>query len=293
MGATKLIGKENIMSKNRLMKNTILKSLVGLVAVLFLAVSCEINDTVLDVSTPGHVAASIFWDVPSTNVTAGNDVSFYAEYWSTNPAITYLGVWYNITKNLKYSLTYPGNGYTFTLDSTELAREFLEIKTFQHNEGNFDREKKAFVIEDKFPVSYTLSSLEYKNPYSFNQEQFNKHVPQQIQEKFLRNLFPSLTYADFRTLLVTDRQIVEEETFEGYFDKVDTEGVITRPMKPGSADALRAHLTEVPFSAMIYNKNRQFYAVEFSQGYQLASRFKIINGNGVENFSEIKTITVL
>jgi hypothetical protein len=63
-------------------------------------------------------------------------------------------------------------------------------------------------------------------------------------------------------------------------------------MKASAATALRNHLNEVPFSAMIYNKNRQFFAVEFFQGYELNSRFRIVNGNGVENFSDVKRITV-
>jgi hypothetical protein len=166
--------------------------------------------------------------VPLTNVTAGNEVAFYAEYWSVDNTFTYLGVWYDIRKNLKYSLTYPGNGYTYTLDSLEIAREFMEIKSFQHSAGTYNAEKKAYVFENNFPVSYTLSSLELKNPFTFNQEQFNKLVPAGVRSRFLTNLFTLLTYQDFRTLLIADRQLVPEETFEGYFDTI-TEGETSNP----------------------------------------------------------------
>lgn len=263
------------------------------VSVLLLKTSCTINDPVADISSPGYMAASIYWDVPVTNVNAGNEVAFYAEYWSVDDVYNYLGVWYDVNKNLKYTLTYPPNGYTFTLDSSDLVREFLEIKTFQHSENSYDAEKKAFVIEDKFPVSYTLSSLEYKNPITFNQEQFNQLIPESIKIQFINNLFPQLTYQDFRTLLVTDYQIVENEIFEAYFDEETVGDEIIRTMKPEVEGELRSHLSEVPFGAFIYNKNRQYYAVEFRQGYQLNARFRIVNGNDVENLSEIKTITVL
>ena len=255
--------------------------------------SCEINNSVLDISKPGYVAANIYWDVPVTNVNAGNEVSFYAEYWSVENVYNDLGVWYNVNKNLNYVLTYPPTGYTFTLDSSALVRESLEIKTFPHSAENYDAEKKAYVIEDSFPVSYTLSSLEYKNPITFNQEQFNQLIPEYIRTLFLNNLFPQLTYQDFKTMLVTDRQIVEEEVFEGYFNTETVEEEIMRTIKPEAESILRSHLNEVPFSVFIYNKNRQYYAVEFTQGYQLEARFRIVNGNTVENLSEIKTITVL
>lgn len=277
---------------NFLSSRSILKPLAIALSAFMLATSCEINDPVADISIPGYLAASIYWDVPVTNVIAGNEVAFYAEYWSVDDVYEYLGVWYDIHKNLKYTLTYPVNGYAFTLDSSEVSREFLEIKTFTHSDGNFDEEKKAYVIEDQFPVSYTLSSLEYKNPISFNQEQFDQLVPGTVKTQFLNNLFPTLTYQDFKTLLVTNRQIVEEEIFEDYFDTVTDGEVTTRVIKAEAESALRSHLNDVPFSALIYNKNRQYYAVEFTQGFELNARFRIVNGNETVNLSEVKTITV-
>lgn len=262
-------------------------------SILLLNSSCTINDPVADISSPGYIAANIYWDVPVTNVNAGNEVTFYAEYWSVDDAYNYLGVWYDVNKNLKFTLTYPPTGYTFTLDSSARVRELLEIKTFQHSETNYDAEKKAYVIEGSFPVSYTLSSLEYKNPISFNQEQFNQLIPAYFRSQFIKNLFPQLTYQDFRTLLVTDRQIVENEIFEGYFDTEIIGEEAVRTMNPEAESVLRSHLNEVPFNAFIYNKNRQYYAVEFTKGYQLNARFRIVNGNDVENLTEIKTITVL
>lgn len=265
-------------------------------AVLFSVVvfftSCELNNPVDEISSPGYMAASIYWDIPVTNVSAGNKVEFYAEYWSVDDQFEYLGVWYDVHKNLKYVFTHPGSGYSFTLDSAELSREFLEIKTFQHSPDNYDAEKKAYIIEDKFPVSYTLSSLEYKNPITFNEEQFNQLIPENVKAQFLNELFGVLSYQDFRNLLVTDNQIVDEETFAGYFDEITEDEVTTYVMKEEAETALKAHLNEVPFSSVIYNKNRQYYAVEFTQGFELNARFKIVNGNETENLSDSKTITV-
>ena len=280
------------MKNNNQKRNRIRQAFAFGFLIMMISASCEINDPVGDIARTGDIAANIYWDVPLTNVTAGNEVSFYAEYWSVDNTFNYLGVWYDIKKNLKYSLTYPANGYTYTLDSLEIAREFLEISTFQHLAGNYDAEKKAYILENKFPVSYTLSSLELKNPLTYDQEQLNKLVPQGVRTRFINNLFPLLTYQDFRTLLLVDRQLVTEEVLEGYFDTVNEGETVTRVMKESAAATLRGHLNEVPFSAMIYNKNRQFFAVEFFQGYELNARFRIVNGNGVENFSDVKRITV-
>lgn len=260
--------------------------------VMISVMSCTINDPVGDISKPGYITANIYWDVPVTNVTAGNDVSFYAEYWSLDNTFPSLGVWYNVRKNLKYALTYPGNGYTFTLDSTELSREFIEVRSFQHSAGSYVQDKKAYVIESSFPVSYTLSSLEYKNPVSYNSEQFGKLIPVSVRNRFVSNLFPLLNYQDLKTLLVTDRQIVPAETFETWFAQASSGGTTIYTLKDEFKNQVRTYLNEVPFSAFIYNRNRQFFAVEFLQGYELNARFRIVNGTGVENFSDWKRITV-
>ncbi len=269
------------------------KYILALVCLSVVISSCEINDPVGEISDPGYIAANIYWDIPVTNITAGNNVDFYAEYWSTDETIEYLGIWYNIDKILNYTLTYPANGYTLILDSTELAREFLEIKTFAHSEENYDPEKKAYVIEDQFPVSYTLAALSYENPSVFNQEQFNQLIPADIQEQFLNNLFPQLGYQDFRNLLRVYRQVVEDEVFEGYFDTIMEGETEIRVMKAEAEEALKLHLRELPFGDLIYNRNRQYYSVDFSQNYQLNARFRIVNGNQVENLSETKVVSVL
>ena len=267
-------------------------SVALLAGVLFLVPACQINDPVGDISQPGFMAASVYWDVPSTNVTAGNEVPFYAEYWSTDQSFTSLGVWYDVVRKLKYSITYPGNGFAYLLDSTELVRVSQEIKAFTHSGGNFNEEKKAFVIEDKFPVSYTLSSLELKNPLTFDPVQFSSLVPAAIRERFIKSLFPQLGYPDFKALLVTEGAVVPADTLETWFDTVTVDGVITRPVRQTAIPLLNTKIRQLPFSSLIYNRNRQFYAVEFTRSYELNARFRVVNGNRVENFSDVKKITV-
>jgi hypothetical protein len=73
---------------------------------------------------------------------------------------------------------------------------------------------------------------------------------------------------------------------------VTVDGVITRPVKQEAIPLLNTKIRQLPFSALIYNKNKQYYAVEFSRSYELNARFRVVNGNQVENFSDVKRITV-
>lgn len=262
------------------------------VLVLICITSCEINDPIGDIAQPGYIAAGIYWDVPVTNVNAGNEVEFYAEYFSIEGNIGYVGLWYDVKKALSYTLTYPPNGFSFSVDSAELARELLEIKTFEHNENRYDPAKKAFVLEDTFPVSYTLGGVVYNNPANYNEQQFNALIPEYVRDGFLQELFPLLTYEDLQNLIVTNRQIIDAETFNGYFN-IETVGeTVVHTLKEEAVETLKSHLRAIPFGDLIYNRDRQFYAVEFSQGYQLNARLKVVNDNQVENYSETKVITV-
>ena len=263
-----------------------------LLPLLFMAASCEINDPLGEISRPGHVAASVYWDVPVTNVTAGGDVAFEAQYWSVDGTFTSLGVCYDVVRKMKYAVTFPLTGYTFLLDSTELVRESQEIKTFTHSEDNFSAEKKAFVIDDTFPVSYTLSSLEYKNPLAYDAAQIDKLIPPAIRERFIQGFFAQLGYSDFKALLVTNNPVVPADTLESWFDTVTEGEVVTRPVKAPALPLLREKVGQLPFSALVYNKNRQYYAVEFTRSFELNARFRVVNGTQVENFSDVKRISI-
>lgn len=270
-----------------------LRRVVGSLMVVALVFSgCDINDPIGEISRQGEMAASVYWDIPSSNVNAGNDVAFHAEYWSVDKTFTSLGVWYDVVRIMKYSIVFPQTGYTFLLDSAELVRESQEVVSFSHSETAYSEEQKAYIIDSSFPVSYTLSSLEYKNPFTYDQGQMDLLIPEVLRKRFINSLFGQLEYKDFATLLVTNNGVVQAETLETWFDTVTEDGVLSRPMKPEAEILLREKMGELPFSALIYNKNRQYYAVEFSRSYELNARFRVVNGNNVANFSDVKRISV-
>lgn len=106
--------KDNINRGSESPEARFLKGLVW-VAVAGLLAACEINDPVGEISRPGFMAAGVYWDVPVTNVTAGNEVAFQAQYWSVDKRFTSLGVWYDVVRKMKYSLIFPPRDSPFYL----------------------------------------------------------------------------------------------------------------------------------------------------------------------------------
>lgn len=263
-------------------------------------VSCETHDLVDEIARTGHFAPNVYMEVPLTNVSAGGSVEFNTEYWSEDDEYTDLSLWYSLHVSLKYELTSVYNSdYSFVLDSSELVREYHEVNTYEHSDANYDEEKKAYSVNDEFPVSYTLSSSEISDPDTYNETQISRLFPESVIEGFYEGLFQSIGYETLKEILVADFEIIEEDAFDSHFDVIEEEPaepdgdpVIVYEMKEDSRPVLLGHLKEVPLYGLTYNEAIPAYGINFFRGYELKTKFRVVNGYGTENFSEEKTITV-
>jgi hypothetical protein len=279
------------------MKNT-LKYIFGALTGVFLLASCEINDPINEIARTGDIGPNVYMEIPSANVAAGESVAFQTEYWSVDNQFQSLAIWYSVYANYKYSLTGFLTGYTFSLDSASLARESQEIQPYEHSPSSYNEEKFSYVINDQFPVSYTLATTSIENEETYNQNQVDKLFPASIINSFYEGYFPTLDYDMLQEVMVEENSVMDSATFESHFEIVVTtpdDGgapVEEKVMKEGSAPVLLASFKQVPLDALIYNPDKFYYQLNYSKSFQLKARFRVVNGNDVENFSDEKTITV-
>ncbi len=278
------------------MKTNIYSIAIAFIGLLFFT-SCETNDLIDDLARPGHLAANVYWEIGNTNVVAGNAVTFTAEYWGVDDPIDYLGVWYDIQRNLKYSFTHGGNFFTFSYDSIGKVREFQEIIEFTHSEEFYSADKKSYVLTEQFPTSYTLSSLTMveSSVFSLPNNLVNQVVPGYIKNMFYEQLFAVLDYHRLKQILVVANGLIESEAFDAHFDQVLIEDGLEEAsyvweMKPDSEPILYALFLEVPFPSLVYDSTSQTYKFNYASVYELGARFKVVNATGIENFSERVTI---
>jgi len=282
------------------MKKKILYSLIALGGIMG-GTSCETYDLVDEIAQIGHFAPNVYMEVAAGNVTAGDSVDFSVQYWSTDHSFTDLSLWYSIEVNLKFELTSVYNQeYSFVLDSADLVREFHKVLTYEHSESLFDAEKKAYEINGKIPVSYTLSSSEISYPDSYDQEMMESLIPASVFTRFYEGLFETLEYEILKEILVVDFAILDQETFDSFFnitviepEEEDGESEYIYEMKEETADELLGYFKQVPVQDLIFNEAVPEYGVKYSKGYEITSKFRVINGEGIENYSEEKIITVL
>jgi hypothetical protein len=261
-------------------------------------VSCEINDPINDIARTGNIAANIYMVIPSSIVEAGNPVDFHAEYWSVDDQFESLSVGYSIQAKMNYTITAVATNYTYTLDSSDVAREYQEIKSFDHSADNYNDETRSYQIDDDFPVSYTLATSSIGNEDTYNEELINSVFPAHAIDQFYDGFFETLDYDLMKNYVVTTNEIVDEETFESHWNTETIENpdggdpIEIKTMKDESVSTLKSYTRQIPLSDIVYNSNNFIYEIGYTRSYELNTRFRVVNGLGVENFSEEKTITV-
>jgi hypothetical protein len=264
---------------------------------LLILSACEVNDPVNDLVRTGYVGANVYYEVESKNSKAGVDVPFYTEYWSEDDEFKNLELWYGLDKSLKYALASSLNDYAYELDSAETARESQLILSFEHDTKSYDTKKAAYVIDDVFPVSYTLAATVIENPSTYDEEQITKLFPEYVINNFYTGLYETLDYDLLKLVLVEKTALIDEVAFDTHFDDVDivdpetgevvdSEKVIKEESKP----VLFELFEQVPLQELIYNSDEFAYQVGYSQVYTLVSKFRVVNGNEVEVFSETKAV---
>ena len=279
--------------------NSKLKNILSVTIGSLFLISCEINDPVGELARTGNLAANVYMEIPTGNVTAGDSVAFHAEYWSIEDKFNSLSIWYSIQTNMVYSISSGLNEYMYKLDSTEQARELQEIIDFQHSASSYDAEKKAYVVDDQFPVSYTLSGTELNNPIVYDESIVYQLFPALVIEQFYNGVFETLNYDQLNKLMVINNSIVDSAAFETYFETIqiedpDNEGefIDVKVIKEESKPALLELFKEVPLEDLIYDATKQYYGLLYQKGYSLDASFRVVNGNNVESFSQDKTITI-
>ncbi|SMO41721.1 hypothetical protein SAMN06265379_101680 [Saccharicrinis carchari] len=269
-----------------------------LIAVLLLLNACEINDPIGDVVRTGNFAANVYYEVPNTNSKAGAMVDFYAEYWSVDDQFKALGLWYGIETEFKFDIISGINNFSFTLDSMLEARVPEMIQAFDHHADNYDPDKRAYVINGSFPISFTLSQVQVENPLEYNQQQIDKFFPPSVIDAFYAGLFASMDYELLKDVLVVRFELTDEDTFDTNFDTVEEtdpvtgEVISTKVVKEGSGSVLLGWLRQVELKELVYDPIDFKYKANYTKSYKLISKFGVVNGNDILNFSEEKIISV-
>lgn len=268
---------------------------IGLAVVaVFTTTSCSEYDFFDEISRVSNQAPHVYLELASSSVKAGDSIAFKAQYYTTGPKIGGLEIWYSITENIKMEVSCPlvsSFTYKVTISGSSLSRQLMKISDYTHQEANWNKELKAYVLTDKFPSSRTLRLTEWKLPEVFDQEKFDQLFPDTFITSFRKDLYDKMQVVDFRKMMVTTEKITPED-FRALTDYTidDNSQDTIWTLKPEAIPVIEAKYAEISFPELIYNSTNQNYQVEYEKGYQLSSRFRAIDEFGVEGITEFYNI---
>lgn len=275
------------------MKN---KYIIPSLFITLLLGGCDKNDLFDKVATIGKQAPQVYWELTSSTANAGDSVFFRAQYYSVDIPVDYSQVWYNVMENITIGATCPlvtTFKYNVSYSTSEEVRQFSPVITYPHSESYWSSERKAYMIEHKFPTSSTLTAYDWKNVGTFDPEIYNKLFPDTFATSFRQNLYKQMQVDDFRKVFVTVYEM-EETEFIQFVDSVynDNSAGYDYFIKPDLVASVKNKFDEIPFEDLLYNTTDKVYQIEYSKEYELKGRFQAIDKNGVIGVSETKTINL-
>ena len=172
---------------------TIFKTL-ALGLLLMTIASCEKHDPFAENTITGAVGPETYWTIESSMVKAGESMGFVGQYYSTVAKIDHSEVWYElfekedklVTASLIKAFT-----YSYTSSTTAQKRMLQTIASYPHSEELWSDSLRAYILDDRFPISNTLSPITWAQPKDL--EGFDKNLHAYFGETFADDFKAGLT----------------------------------------------------------------------------------------------------
>lgn len=174
------------------MKTTFKTLALGLL--LMTVASCEKHDPFDENTITGAVGPETYWTIESSMVKAGESMGFVGQYYSIVAKIDHSEVWYElfekedklVTASLIKAFT-----YSYTSSTTAQKRMLQTIASYPHSEELWSDSLRAYILDDRFPISNTLSPITWAQPKDL--EGFDKNLHAYFGETFADDFKAGLT----------------------------------------------------------------------------------------------------
>ena len=129
--------------------------------------SCEKHDFFDENTITGAVGPETYWTIESSAVKAGESMSFVGQYYSSATQLDHSEVWYDLFQKEEKMVScalIKSFTHSFTSSVVNQQRVLQTIQSYPHSEDLWSDSLRAYVLEDKFPVSGTLAPVSWVQP---------------------------------------------------------------------------------------------------------------------------------
>ncbi|NDW10357.1 hypothetical protein [Dysgonomonas sp. 520] len=265
-----------------------------------LLASCTINDPIDDLNRVGEFAPTVYWELKSDAVKAGDsvEISRLQYYPLDGKSIANISVWYDVSRVTTISASCPlVTSFTFNytpVDTTELVRVFQYIKDFPHSESFWSDKDLTYLMNVKFPTSYTLRSTIWKDVEKWDQTKYETLFPEGFLEEFREKLYPQLEVEDLQKILTsTNPRFETEEDFMKHVKRDSTENKgVFYVIKEESKELIKEKFYSIPLDSLTYKSADGLFMVSYDRYYFLNASVRVEDSNGIASFTEKKKITL-
>ena len=274
---------------------------LGLIGLAFVA--CDKHDKMDDLVHVGEMAPHVHWTVPNTVVSAGSDVAFSVQYYTTEEEalISHLEVWYDVHETVSKNVSAPwvvSTPYTVASEVSNIQRISTCIKKFDHNEDNYNEKERAYKFDDAFPTSNTLGRVKWSGA-EYSEDKLVANFGENFAQNFKDSLYnylisnPDAAYRDFAKLVSTD-SIWNATLFAPYKTTSFDENSQT------NYDHFVNHKIPAPLDSLfqalsfdqIIDDGKGNLNISYSRGYLINAQLKCLDTKGTAGLTKLTEITL-
>lgn len=268
--------------------------------ILIAAASCEKHDFFDEKLITGKVGPQAYWEVGSSTVSAGTNVPFEVQYYSTVSNIDFSEVWYSISETVSKSVSSPWvSTFTFSISSTttEEKRISQKIQSYPGSLAVWSDSLHAYTFKNAFPVSGTLSPFQWVKPEEFDAEKIQNYFGTGFMQHFKDSLYNLMKFADFRKMMLGMGLV---ENFQAYTDSTfdaNSNGYVYHFPKDGQGKTpvpaqLKALYDGIRFEQLIENTANNNYEVEYRRTYFINALMRVYDKQGIYGTTLWKKIDI-
>ena len=271
--------------------------------------SCEKNDFIDENVITGKIGPQAYWEVGSSTVSAGANVTFKMQYYSTNSEIEHSEVWYNLTEKIEKSVSCPWvTSFTYSYSSTtsEEKRIAQKIKEYKHSLAVWSDSLHAYTMESDFPVSGTLGTFSWVKPEKFDSAKMDTYFGVGYMKNFKDSLYNLMKYVDFKNMylglaldfgkLTTNPDTFDR--FENYTDSTfdaNSNGYVYHFPKTSDGSTpvpnkIKSLYDELTFDQLIQGASG--YNVEYKRSYSVQAIIRVYDAQGTYGTTVAKQIDI-
>lgn len=266
--------------------------------------SCAKHDFFDDDTITGEVGPEAYWEVGSSAVTAGGNMDFTVQYYSSVSDIDHSEVWYDIEETIDQTVTCPWTStFTYSLSSNvkQLKRVSQKIEEYPHLEEFWSDSLHAYTFTGSFPVSGTLSPFIWSHPEEFDSTKMINYFGEGYMETFKEAVHAKMKYADYKKMyigmgLMDDFSLYTDSTLDPnagvdvyvYHFPLDAEGNV----QPWVADSMQLYWDKVTFAMLVENVANGYYDVDYNRSYSLNALMRVYDVRDVYSTTQSKEIVI-